>query len=61
MSKIYIVEGWFGSDEWTEKCFADEVAAEDYVAKLILTRTSERYPDRNTNFCKFAVEEYEVY
>lgn len=59
--KVYMVEGYFGADEWTEKCFADEAMAQYYCEKLWENRTSERYPDRNPGYGKFFVEEYEVH
>lgn len=63
MIKVYMVEGWFGSDEWNEKCFATLEAAEVYCAKLWETRVSPRLSEDHycQGVCKFAVEEYEVH
>lgn len=60
--KVYMVEGYFGADEWTEKCFANEKDASDYCYDVLwATRESVRYPGRNDSYCKFFVEEYEVH
>lgn len=59
---VYMVEGYFGSDEWTEKCFANEDDATKYCYDILWKdRKSIRYPGRNDGYCKFFVEEYEVH
>lgn len=63
MDKVYMVEGYFGSDEWTEKCFANQDDAQNYCNELWAERQSKRYPERTGGYAlaKFFVEEYEVH
>lgn len=62
MNKVYIVEGWFGSDEWIERIFANENEALNYCEELWLTRRS-RVNDRHhaAGLHKFDVVEHEVH
>lgn len=64
MDRVYMVVGWFGSDEWNEKCFANKEEADAYCAKLWETRESplESKPSEYAKgLHKFDVIEYEVH
>lgn len=64
---VYVIEGWFGSDEWIESIWLDETEAAAEVGRLSQTRRSERfpntaynYPDKESGLCKFGYDEFEV-
>ncbi len=63
MNKVYMVEGWFGDQEWNERCFDDVKNAQTYCDHLRVDRTSARWANDYylQGLCKFTVEEYEVY
>lgn len=56
--EVWLIEGWFGSDEWIEGVYATEAEAEARIDSL--DRTSERFPDKWPKLCKFAAERYQV-
>lgn len=54
---VYIIEGWFGADEWIEAVYTNEAEAEAHCTRLWRTRRSENpnVPDDIQGLCKFAV------
>lgn len=64
MKIVYVVEGWFGDDEWTERIFENQVDADAYCAELWINREArdgQRHICSDYQLCKFAVLEREVY
>lgn len=63
MDKVYIIEGWFGSDEWVESVWADRDEAIAEEQRLWVSRTSEhsgKPADHAKGLHKFAAVEHEV-
>lgn len=63
--KVWIVTGWFGSDEWIESVHATENSASAACAELWTTRHSEHEPDyikeyKPRGLSKFGYDEYEL-
>lgn len=60
--KVYIIEGWFGDQEWIEAIYADQTKAEDRCNQLWADRRSSILPSDHwiQDLCKFAVVEHEV-
>ena len=59
---VWIIEGWFGDQEWIEAVYATEESANRRVEELWKTRRSELYaPDHYLQgVCKFAAVAHEV-
>lgn len=59
---VYIIEGWFGDQEWIEAVYATEAAANRRCEKLWETRTSahEQASPHSRGLHKFAVVMHEV-
>ena len=55
---VYVVEGWFGDQEWIEEIHATKAGAEGRVDVLWETRRSAKAPEYAQGVCKFAVHEY---
>lgn len=60
--KVYVIQGWFGQDEWIEGIYADQQKAEFKMRQLWAERRSEVLaPDYYIQgLCKFDVVEHEV-
>lgn len=57
---VWIVYGLFGSDEWIESVHATEEGAEAAVARLWVSRSSDRTPEHAKRVAKFDVEAWTV-
>lgn len=67
MPKVWIVTGWFGSEEWIESVHATEDGASDATAVLWSHRHSDKEPEYLKGYgvgavglSKFGYEEYEL-
>ncbi len=63
MVRVYIIEGWFGDNEWIEAVYASELKANERVNELWVDRRSTKLPKEWEYFqglCKFDVVEHEV-
>lgn len=65
MPKVWIVVGWFGSDEWIESVHATEESASVAASVLWAHRHSDKEPEYLKGYgpvglCKFGYEEYEL-
>lgn len=58
--KVWIVQGWFGSDEWIESVHATQESAERAVALLWETRDSEQTPQMAKGVAKFGADPWTV-
>lgn len=57
---VWIVEGWFGDQEWIEGIYATEELADAERARLWQSRSSDKGPDYAKGLHKFSAEEYDV-
>jgi hypothetical protein len=62
VSEVWIVEGWFGDQEWIEAVCATEEKAEEIAAERWKTRTSEKLHPQSylQGHAKFAAVRHEV-
>lgn len=60
--KVYVIEGWFGDQEWIEAIYLDKSKAEARSKVLWETRTSSHWPDDHwiQGHCKFQVVEHNL-
>lgn len=60
--QVYIVEGYFGSDEWIESVWSTEAAADLEMQRLWLDRKSDKLApdDYKQGLCKFDITTHEV-
>lgn len=57
---VWIVGGWFGSEEWIEEIRSSKESALARVEELWKERRSEKGPDYAQGVCKFEAFEMEV-
>ena len=58
--KVYVVTGYFGSDEWIESIWLNEEKATEEMLVLWAERKSPVGPSYAQGVMKFGVDEYDV-
>ena len=60
MKRVFMVEGWFGREEWLESIWLTDEEAQAEVNRLWETRSSPLGPEYSKRLHKFAAEQYPV-